>query len=124
MKLKGKENYIYKWQYDRRDNRRTELSKKGFYNSSKWRKLRQYKLSLNPLCEHCLMNDNKYIKGYIVDHIDPIYDENDEKAYDIDNLQTLCYYHHQRKTIMDNSKYNPKNLKQGKELQDELDNLD
>lgn len=123
MKI-NEETYKYKWQVKQNNDRRqTKASVDGFYKSAKWLKLRQYKLSLNPLCEYCEKR-GRLNRAKIIDHIEPIIDGNDELALDLDNLQSLCYYHHQRKTSLDNSKYNPKNLRQGKEIQNNLNDFD
>lgn len=125
MKLKdNKDIHLYKWQRNNLDhNRKTKASLENFYTSKAWRKLREYHLSKQPLCQHCLIQ-NKYIKGYIVDHITPIQSKDDPLALDENNLMTLCSYHHNRKTRIDNSKYNPDNLLKGKEIQEDLNNFD
>ena len=62
-----------------------------FYQDKRWRRIRNVKFRNNPLCELCLL------KGIItiteeVHHIIPIdvYNLNEELAFDIDNLQSLC----------------------------------
>lgn len=63
------------------------------YNTSKWRKLRESKLLEHPLCEVCLA------KGIItpaidVHHIDSFMNYEGlkrlEKAYNYNNLQSIC----------------------------------
>lgn len=63
------------------------------YQSAKWKKLRTAKLMANPLCEVCLA------KGIITPAIDVHHKDSfmnyqglkrTEKAYDINNLVSLC----------------------------------
>lgn len=70
-----------------------------FYGTKEWKTLRRYKLSLNPLCEHCKKED--IIKYAIdVDHIIDIQDD-PSKRLDITNLQSLCKECHGKKTYGD-----------------------
>ena len=75
-----------------------------FYWSKAWRKLRAWKLGLEPLCEECKRN-NKLTKADMVDHIKPI---NKIEPYDLQNgmfphplsksnLQSLCNSCHAKK---------------------------
>ena len=89
-----------------------ENERQKFYKCTKWRKLRAYKLDLNPLCEHC---DKKGIitTGTEIDHIIPIV-QWIKGALRLDNLQTLCGSCHTKKgneegkapTILANRKWN------------------
>ncbi|TLX78415.1 HNH endonuclease [Labilibacter sediminis] len=106
---------------ENREKKYTKVSLTGFYNSKQWVDLRNYKLQQNPLCEHCNILTGRLTPAVMVDHIEAIQSEVDPLALDYDNLQSLCDYHHRRKTRLDNSKYNPKNLKKGKEIQKDLD---
>lgn len=72
-----------------------------FYLSKQWRNLREYKISLNPLCEHCLKED-KLVQAIDVDHIVDIKD-NPYLALDINNLQSLCKSCHSKKTMETNN---------------------
>ena len=67
----------------------------GFYNSVLWRTLRDVKLSINPLCEKC---EAKRIirEANVVDHIKQI--SQGGEALDINNLQSLCVWHHNSKS--------------------------
>ena len=56
-----------------------------------------------------------------VDHIIPLFVE-PEKAYDLDNLQTLCKKDHRRKTAEDNIKYASIIIKHEKEREDIIRN--
>lgn len=73
----------------------------SFYASRKWRELREYKFSLNPLCEKCLEKGLRVVAEE-VDHIKPIY-EDESLALEITNLQSLCKSCHSSKTAKDKS---------------------
>ena len=62
-----------------------DLDKKAdsFYTSSRWKRLRAWKLSRDPICEIC-----QEVPATVVDHIIPIKQGGHET--DIDNLQSLC----------------------------------
>ena len=94
-KHKKEDNRIYN-QY-----KRDELSK-TFYKTALWRTTREKKLNMNPFCEECLKSE-KYIKGKIVDHIVPI--KQGGAPYDLENLQTLCWSCHSRKSIEEGSRF-------------------
>ena len=75
----------------------TREQRQVFYQSSDWRNLRNYVISIEPFCRQCKA------EGYIilaeeVDHIIDIVD-NPSKALDISNLQPLCRSCHSRKTM-------------------------
>ncbi len=59
----------------------------AFYNSRKWRSLRNYYIQMNPLCEQCKRED-KVTAGQCVDHIKPI--RLGGLLLCVSNLQTLC----------------------------------
>ena len=66
----------------------------AFYNSNKWRKLRDKKIKLDPLCEQCRDND-LVVTADMVHHII----ERKEGGSDtIDNLQSLCFACHEKVT--------------------------
>ena len=73
----------------------------SFYSSSAWLKLRNYKRSINPICESC-EKLGLIIPFHTIDHIKPI-SENGE-ALSLDNLQTLCKQCHAIKTGKETSK--------------------
>jgi 5-methylcytosine-specific restriction protein A len=77
--------------------RNKELQK--VYNCKRWKNLRLYKLSLNPCCEICL-KENKYIPAVEVHHIVKfsLFEGNEriEKAYNINNLMSVCEDCHQK----------------------------
>ena len=65
------------------------------YKTNRWRKLRHWFISVNPLCKMC--KDNNVIsKGEVVDHITPI--QNGGSEWNVNNLQTLCNKCHKIKT--------------------------
>lgn len=63
------------------------------YQSSKWKQLRISKLMSNPLCQKCLQK-GKTTLAIDVHHIDSFMNYTGlmrlQKAYDIDNLVSLC----------------------------------
>lgn len=85
-------------------------SHNSFYASSKWRKLREYKLQIQSLCERCESED-VYKTATDVDHIIPIV-QDEGLALDITNLQSLCKSHHSLKTQKDNKRANGRILNQ------------
>jgi 5-methylcytosine-specific restriction endonuclease McrA len=74
-----------------------------FYQSLSWKKARHEYIRLHPMCEAHEKKGLLTIKGYYVDHIDPLgslectYDAIN-KACDQKNLQTLCKSCHASKT--------------------------
>lgn len=74
-----------------------EDKNKDIYNSKKWKTLRNYYIKNHPLCYICELKGVAKI-AEDVHHIDSfsryIGDERIEKAFDINNLMTLCKYHH------------------------------
>ena len=73
----------------------------SFYSSSAWLKLRNYKRSINPICESCAKLD-LIIPFNTIDHIKPISEGGE--ALSLDNLQTLCKQCHAIKTGKETSK--------------------
>ena len=66
-----------------------------FYNSRKWRSLRQYFIQMNPLCKTC-EEQGLIVGGQCVDHIRPI--RLGGAMLSVKNLQTLCNSCHARKS--------------------------
>lgn len=66
--------------------------KNKFYHSTAWRKLRNYKININPMCE--IKGCNKI--GHTIDHINPILQGGE--LLSLSNLQTLCKFHNAVKT--------------------------
>jgi 5-methylcytosine-specific restriction endonuclease McrA len=104
---------------------RTTASRSGIYTRKRWRTLRATKIAKNPICELCLSEDAKVTPAEEVHHLIPCTECDDtgvpqcENFWDIDNLQSLCVYHHRRDTRREHSKY--KNLEKGEALMDELE---
>lgn len=78
------------------DQQRSRLEYRRWYSTARWRKSRDWFLSLNPLCKHC------ELEGYTtaateVDHRVP--HRGDEQLFwDCDNWSPLCQSCHSRKT--------------------------
>lgn len=73
-----------------------------FYKTKEWQELRKIKLRQSPFCEECKKNGT-IVVGKIVDHIVPI--KQGGAPYDINNLQTLCWSCHSRKSIEEGSRF-------------------
>ena len=82
------------------DDLKTPKGRHSFYLSLEWKNLRNYKLSMTPLCEECKRN-GVFTGANEVDHIIPIVID-PEKRLDIDNLQSLCKSCHSAKTYLEN----------------------
>lgn len=80
---------LVKRQYKRYNEIRTDRDIQKFYHSSRWNRLRQWKLNQNPICEIC------GAPAEIVDHIIPIREGGDPMS--VDNLQSLCKACHNKK---------------------------
>lgn len=94
-KHKKESNRIYN-QY-----KRDELSR-IFYRTPRWIETRKRKLQITPFCEECRKGGTITI-GKIVDHIIPI--KQGGEPYDLNNLQTLCWSCHSRKSIQEGSRF-------------------
>ena len=75
---------------------RTDVKEQTFYKSLAWKKLREYKRNINPLCQHCLSNGIATPMD-VADHIEEIKD-NWSRRLDLSNLMSLCYSCHNKKT--------------------------
>ena len=72
-----------------------------FYNTTKWRKARQYHIIREPLCQQCL-KEGKVYGGTLEDPIQVHHKRspfingeiNWELGLDDSNLETICSYHH------------------------------
>jgi len=83
---------------------------KKIYSSTRWLSLRQQKITLQPLCEHCLRYE--IVKpGYIVDHVKEIKDGGE--IWDIENLEHLCHSCHNAKTARERLKRKRKSNQNG-----------
>lgn len=92
---KGTNNRQYN-KHIRYNNDNSRYSK--FYHTTEWRKLRKYKLMINPLCEVCL-EEERMTKAEVVDHHIELRDPNGgwEHRLDINNLVSMCNKHHNMK---------------------------
>lgn len=73
------------------------------YQNKRWKRLRKYKFSLDPLCELCL-SEGILKPTEEIHHVVPFQSATDPAeierlAFDLDNLQSLCIKHHK---IVDN----------------------
>ena len=74
-----------------------EVDNASFYNSKRWRALRNYFIQKNPICAQCKRDG--IIKGaQCVDHIKAISQFGMGVATDINNLQSLCNSCHAKKS--------------------------
>jgi 5-methylcytosine-specific restriction protein A len=73
-----------------------------FYQSEEWKATRRRKLQITPLCEEC-MRLGKLTKATMVDHIKPI--KEGGSPLDQDNLQSLCWSCHSRKSAQEGSRW-------------------
>lgn len=96
----------HKKQTDKEYNKyqRDEFSR-NFYNTPRWREIRKLKLTTTPFCEECRKNGT-IIKATMVDHITPI--KQGGNAFDLDNLQSLCWSCHSRKSVLEGSRFGSK----------------
>lgn len=62
------------------------------YDTAAWKRLREYQLALQPLCEFCLLVED-VTEANVVDHKKA--HKGDLKLFhDPENLQSLCKHHH------------------------------
>ena len=88
--------------YYKRINSQHEGKYQHFYRSSAWKKLSHRWLMMHPLCATWEAR-GIYRKGDLVDHIVELRDDW-SKRLDPNNLQTLCYACHNRKTWREKQK--------------------
>ena len=81
INLKGAKTIRAKWEKketnDKVKDGYTNLSRAGFYNKSKWRKLREFVFAKEPLCRECL-KENKVKVAFAIDHIKSIDEDSPE----------------------------------------------
>lgn len=93
----NKEKEKRKKEYNKQYNLKREEQYTTFYKSKAWKGLRILALQRdNYLCVECLKN-NIVTPCDVVDHIVEVRDDW-EKRLDINNLQSLCHFHHNIKT--------------------------
>jgi len=79
----------------RQDSQRPTSSQRLY--GSRWRKAREYYLRQNPLCVHCLKENDQITAAIVIDHIIP--HRGDQSLFwDQSNWQSLCKRHHDIKT--------------------------
>lgn len=61
---------------------------KHIYNSTLWQSMRRDQLQQEPLCRYCTQQGD-ITPATVVDHIEP-HRGDEAKAFDPDNLQSLC----------------------------------
>lgn len=72
---------------------------RGFYFTTRWKRLRAAVLRAEPLCRHCAA-DGRPEPATDVDHI--VRHQGDPRRFwDARNLQPLCARHHIRKTVIE-----------------------
>ncbi len=119
-RLKGDVPKKMPWEKrDVKKNGWTHASQSGFYNTSRWKKLRNFIIKNEPLCRECL-TQGRMIPAYVVDHIIPV-DDAPDLAYDEENLQPLCSRCHRVKTNRDSGKNSELNRKRGRDLMKKFD---
>ena len=101
---------INKAVYHKRITSKHERKYQIFYRSTQWRKLSHRWLMMHPLCVNCEAH-GIYRKGDLVDHIIELRDDW-SKRLDTDNLQTLCYACHNRKTRKEKQKRYARKMEQ------------
>lgn len=97
----------------KRDKTYNKEAYQDVYSNPRWKKLRSYKLCINPVCEVCSAN-GKTTMTQEVHHIVP-FSIRPDLAYDIDNLMSVCIechkelhvklheqYHLSRSSLQDN----------------------
>tara|TARA_R100000664_G_C2677896_1_gene87154 strand:+ start:280 stop:618 length:339 start_codon:yes stop_codon:yes gene_type:complete len=75
-----------------------EVDNASFYNSKRWRALRNFFIQKNPLCAQCERDGVGPVGAQVIDHIKPISQFGMGVATDIKNLQALCHTCHNKKS--------------------------
>ena len=80
--------------------RRISADYHGWYNLPIWTdRLRPQHLLAEPFCRACAARGDR-VRATVVDHIQP-HRGDWQRFTDPDNLQSLCKYHHDRKTALE-----------------------
>ena len=91
----GNKKKYYREKYNNKNYKKTDVYNK-IIKSSKWRKLSEHVKTLDNysclVCLDCGINQPQYLE---VHHILKV-NENIEESYNINNLITLCVYHHKQ----------------------------
>jgi 5-methylcytosine-specific restriction protein A len=67
---------------------RTDREELKFYSSNCWRRLRNYKIKIDPLCKEC-WKEGRVTRATRVHHIKEI-KECPELKFNLDNLESVC----------------------------------
>ncbi|MGO7208203.1 HNH endonuclease signature motif containing protein [Rhizobium ruizarguesonis] len=86
------------------DNRSPEAAAfRGWYKTRRWKKLREYHLTISPLCEMCI--ESEIVEAATVVHHRKAHRGDAVLFWDPNNLQGLCKSHHDREgRLEDNGK--------------------
>jgi len=121
-RLRGKKPSKMAWEKEKISKGFTDLSKSGFYYSTRWINVRKYVLDNEPLCRRCLENDVTKV-ATVVDHITPIcQSSSDELKFGLENLRPLCFKCHTIITNQNRGKGSAANRVRGKALMKDLEN--
>lgn len=86
---------------------RDEITK-NFYKTPEWLAVREKQLTDHPYCTECLKK-GVYTKATMVDHIKPI--KRGGNRLDPNNLQSLCWACHSRKSVEEGSRFGRREYK-------------
>lgn len=90
-----RERHRKQQEYKRYDDQRKQEKEWHFYKSNEWKRIREMALARDHyLCQECL-KEGKLTVASTVHHIIEI-KEDWSKRLDLDNLITLCEYHHNK----------------------------
>ena len=76
------------------DRAAAEKERRAWYKKAAWRRLRAYKLNLNPLCQAHLERGEAVEASHVHHKIDRL--ERPDLSYDLANLESLCVACHSR----------------------------
>jgi 5-methylcytosine-specific restriction endonuclease McrA len=84
---------------------KTRKNNKAFYQTERWHRFSREYRKAHRLCVMCLKEENKPVISQCVDHITPLVEWPGD-PYDLNNLQALCFRHHNQKTAQENKGWN------------------
>ncbi|WP_371017395.1 HNH endonuclease [Pseudalkalibacillus sp. JSM 102089] len=73
---------------------RTDKREQAFYSSAAWKKVREHKRAISPLCEVCL--PDRITPMDIVHHYQAEVKEDWSRRLDLSNLQSVCFSCHNK----------------------------
>ena len=94
----NKKQFRHHFQVETQTTKWSANSDDAFYGSSRWRKLRKWMLSNEPLCRECKKKGDRK-EATVLDHIHPVRLGGD--VWDESNLQPLCKSCHNRKSSLE-----------------------